>query len=71
MEATKEQIKFMKTNTDNKIHGLIEEDKKTINMVDIRDIINQNTHIIKTPEKIFNVSNTQLINIYLKNKKKL
>jgi hypothetical protein len=68
MEATKEQIKFMKTNTDNKIHGLIEEDKKTINMVDIRDIINQNTHIIKTPEKIFNVSNTQLINIYLKNK---
>ena len=77
LEVTKEQIKYMKMH--NKNNGLIEEDKNTIDLVDIRNIPNQNIHLIKTPNKIFkiknekfyeNFDNSLFINVYLDNRNK-
>ena len=57
----------------NKKNGLIEEDKQTVDMVDIRDVINQD-NFAHTPSKIFhfrksnaleNVNNSFLFNVYL------
>ena len=71
IEATKEQVKFMKKH--NKKNGLIEEDKQTVDMVDIRDVINQD-NFAHTPSKIFhfrksnaleNINNSFLFNVYL------
>ena len=76
-EATKEQIKYMKMH--NKNNGLIEEDKNTIDLVDIRDVPDQNIHLIKTPNKIFKINNEKyfdnfdnslFINVYLNNRNK-
>ena len=77
LEATKEQIHFMKMH--NNKNGLIEEDKQTIDIVDTRNIINQNNYLIDTPKKIFkvknlnifeNFDNSLLINAYLDNRNK-
>ena len=55
IEATKEQVKYVKMNK-NKF-GLIEEDKQTYDMVDIKDIINQNNQRFKTPKGISKANN--------------
>ena len=77
IEATKNQINFMKKN-ENKF-GLIEEDKKTIDIVDTRNIVNLNNYLDNRHKKIFeqknsnffkNIDNSLLINVYLDNKNK-
>ena len=55
IEATKEQVKYVKMNK-NKF-GLIEEDIQTYDMVDIKDIINQNNQHFKTPKGISKANN--------------
>ena len=71
IEATKEQVKFMKMH--NNKNGLIEEDKQTVDMVDIRDVVNLD-NFIRTPTKLFkfrksnaleNINNSFLFNVYL------
>ena len=77
VEATKEQVKYMKTHSNK--NGLIEEDKQTIDLVDVREIINQNNQQFMTPKEIFKIKNSNLfdnidsslfINAYLDNRSK-
>ena len=76
VEATKEQIKNIKYYDKNK-NGLIDEDRKTLDMIDTRNIINRNDYLVKSPQKIFQLSNptffenfdnSLLINAYLNKK---
>ena len=77
IEATKEQIKYMKTH--NNKNGLIEEDKKTVDMIDLKQIVNHDYNSAHIPKKIFNfrnrnffqnIDNSLLINVYLDNRNK-
>ena len=56
IEATKEQVKYMKLHKDK--FGLSEEDKQTYDMVDIKDINNQNNLNYKTPKNISKIKNS-------------
>ena len=77
LQATKEQIKYMKMHNNN--NGLIEEDKNITDLVDIRDVTYQSNHLFTTENKIFNIKNEKffenfdnslLINVYLDNRNK-
>ena len=59
--------------------GLIEEDKKTIDIVDTRNIVNLNNYLDNRHKKLFeqknsnffkNIDNSLLINVYLDKKNK-
>ena len=79
LEATKEQINYMKTHNNKSKNGLIEEDKQTIDMVDTRNIVHVN-NLIHSPKKIFKLknqnflenidNNSLLLNVYLDNRNK-
>ena len=77
LEATKEQVKYMELHK-NKF-GLTKKDKQTYDMVDIKDIINQNNLHYKTPKEISKIKNAHFfdnndnslsINAYLDNRNK-
>ena len=77
LEATKEQVKFMKTHKNK--YGLTEEDTKTIDMVDVRNIFNENNKKLRKSKEIFKIKNSKIfdknystlsINVYLNNKNK-
>ena len=77
LEATKEQVKFMKTHKNK--YGLTEEDTKTIDMVDVRNIFNENNQQLRKSKEIFKIKNPKIfdknfstlsINVYLNNRNK-
>ena len=79
LEATKEQINFMKMQNKKNKNGLIEEDKQTIDMVDTRNIYKNNNFIhssrkifkLKNPNFLENIDNNSLLlNVYLDNRNK-